>query len=388
MPRHHRRLQVPAFSSRFPSSPGGRVPGQRPDQQPGRDPRERPARGLRPCRRALAQRLATGARRARRAFRRCRPVSCRCCRRRVVVRRPVLRVLGRRPARAAGIGAERLPPLGAVAHLLAGRAAPRTTAAITCSTCGRSTWPGTAIGWSSCRARRCCRSNCWRARRRSPYQPPELRHAGLFGPHHGRLHARRRAGGDRGTRAESAAGLVARGDAHAGVRARPAPTRRRPWRRSSRNRRAPAGEGSSRRAGASSASPTCARRSLVRPRVAPSWTRWTWACTNSLEGRSTVLLVEGPDDGAGLRDLFLQLRDRLAFLTERPRVLWVEPLAAWEPRDLAGDAGHVVLVRRRHARKTSNCCRWSDWCTGSACGRFSRRRRAARPRIARGQRPT
>jgi tetratricopeptide (TPR) repeat protein len=60
------------------------------------------------------------------------------------------------------------------------------------------------------------------------------------------------------------------------------------------------------------------------------------------EGRSTVLVLQSNPDRAGLRAIFFALRSQLALLTERPRILWVDPLASWDARDLAG--GGVFLV--------------------------------------------
>ncbi|MFQ5600368.1 MAG: sigma 54-interacting transcriptional regulator [Candidatus Krumholzibacteriia bacterium] len=66
--------------------------------------------------------------------------------------------------------------------------------------------------------------------------------------------------------------------------------------------------------------------------------------TQLAEGRSTVVLVEGPSNGAGLQELFLWLHERVCFLSERPRVVWIDPLTSWEQRDLAGSGGAVLLV--------------------------------------------
>ncbi len=69
------------------------------------------------------------------------------------------------------------------------------------------------------------------------------------------------------------------------------------------------------------------------------------ACLEQLAaGRSSVVVIEGGANGAGLKQLFFRVRERLSFLTERPRVTWIEALSAWEPRDLVGDGGHVLLV--------------------------------------------
>jgi DNA-binding NtrC family response regulator/tetratricopeptide (TPR) repeat protein len=176
---------------------------------------------------------------------------------------------------------------------------------------------------------------------RSPYQPPELRHAGLFGattdgymlaavlsaladraggsqpewlPHATRMLAlepERRA-----TPGDAAAAL-----ASAAVAVPPAEAIRRSVERLSDVRGAP---------------PAAGERALHEALDA--------GLQQLAEGQSSVLVAIGPPDGAGIKDMFLRLRERLTFLTERPRVTWIEPLTAWEPRDLVGDGGHVLFV--------------------------------------------
>ena len=62
------------------------------------------------------------------------------------------------------------------------------------------------------------------------------------------------------------------------------------------------------------------------------------------EGRSTLLLVEGPASGAGLQEFFLALRESLALLAERPHVARVDALTSWELRDLVGRGPTLLLV--------------------------------------------
>jgi DNA-binding NtrC family response regulator/tetratricopeptide (TPR) repeat protein len=183
-----------------------------------------------------------------------------------------------------------------------------------------------------------------RAGTRSPYQPPELRHAGLF---------------DRTSDSYLLSAVLA---AVAERTAEPAPAwlelialaqalepeRRldvadlaarlgQPLRREDR--------------------PEAPRRSVerladLRPaaltplqcQAAPVLEALDAAVTQLAEGKSGVLLVEAPADGGGLQELFLHLRERLAFLTERPRVFWIDPLSSWELRDLGGPGGTILLV--------------------------------------------
>ncbi len=62
------------------------------------------------------------------------------------------------------------------------------------------------------------------------------------------------------------------------------------------------------------------------------------------DGTSTVLCVEGAGQGSALADLFLVLRECLAFLTERPFVVRVDAFTSWEMRDLSGRGASVILV--------------------------------------------
>jgi len=175
---------------------------------------------------------------------------------------------------------------------------------------------------------------------RSPYQPPELRHAGFFGPTT-----------DGYMLAAVAAAIADRSGA-------PAPD----WLAHLARmqvlepelRATPEAVAAILR-GAAPASPAePVRRSVERlgdlhgPWLATANAALVEALDAGLqsvaEGQSGVLVVEGPSDGGGLKETLLCLRERTTFLTERPHVTWVEPLATLDARELTGDGGHVLLV--------------------------------------------
>jgi DNA-binding NtrC family response regulator/tetratricopeptide (TPR) repeat protein len=66
--------------------------------------------------------------------------------------------------------------------------------------------------------------------------------------------------------------------------------------------------------------------------------------TLAAEARTSVVLVEASSNGAGLQELFLALRERLCLLAERPKVVRVDPLTSLELRDVSGNAPGVFLV--------------------------------------------
>ena len=61
------------------------------------------------------------------------------------------------------------------------------------------------------------------------------------------------------------------------------------------------------------------------------------------EGRTCVIVVEDAESGAGLRGLCVDLEESLSFLSERPSVVWLDPLTSRELRELTGH-DTVVLV--------------------------------------------
>ncbi|UCE04033.1 MAG: sigma 54-interacting transcriptional regulator [Candidatus Latescibacterota bacterium] len=80
---------------------------------------------------------------------------------------------------------------------------------------------------------------------------------------------------------------------------------------------------------------------------------WAWPAlfqeldaglTHLAEAGSTLLLVEAPSNGVGLPQLFLQLRENLALLAERPHVARIDAFTSWEVRDLVGRGPKVLLV--------------------------------------------
>ena len=185
-----------------------------------------------------------------------------------------------------------------------------------------------------------------RAGARSPYQPPELRHAGHL---------------DATTDGFIAAGVLqACVDRLPG--ARPEAWRHlqgllalEPWRRPGLASvlELLAGERSAEAAGTPEAPPRRSVDRLTELDLLPLPAATLWrplldtldaSLAQMSEGTSVVLFLETPAGGPGLQELFLFLRESLALLTERPHVVRLEALTSWEPRDLAGHGPAVVLV--------------------------------------------
>ena len=176
---------------------------------------------------------------------------------------------------------------------------------------------------------------------RSPYQPPELRHAGLVGP------------GTDGYELGSVFAAVAErvpGPPPEWLARMSGLLALEPWLRPS-----PLAAAQALRGGEPVARLEATRRGVERlldlrqpageSSIVPSRVLEALdaALAQLAEGKSSALLIEGPANGAGLAELFIELRQQISFLSERPRVLEIEPLASWDLRDLAG-GGLVLLV--------------------------------------------
>lgn len=82
-------------------------------------------------------------------------------------------------------------------------------------------------------------------------------------------------------------------------------------------------------------------------RARPALEAIDMALAQLAEDHSTVLVLEGPPNGAGLKRVFLHLRQQLAFMAEKPRVFWIEDLTSWDVRDFNG-SGPLVLLLPEH----------------------------------------
>ena len=183
-----------------------------------------------------------------------------------------------------------------------------------------------------------------RAGARSPYQPPELRHAGHLGPTTdgfiaaGVLQACMGLPGARPETWQHLQGLLAL----------------EPWRRPRLEAVQALLDGGSTEAAVTPEGPP--RRSVDRLAdldlaALPAASLWRpllesldAGLAHMSEGTSVVLFLEAPASGPGLREVFAFLRESLALLRERPHVVRLEALTAWEPRDLTGHGPAVVLV--------------------------------------------
>ncbi len=186
-----------------------------------------------------------------------------------------------------------------------------------------------------------------RAGTRSPFQPPELRHAGHLN--------------------QTTDGFIVAGVLQASAerltgprpewwRCVPRMQTLEPWARLPLTDALAGLANPGAPAGTEALNDTPARRSIDRlldldTAALPEADRWQpvlaaldTALVQMSDGASTVLCVEAIGQSSALAELFLVLRECLALLTERPFVVRVDAFTSWEMRDLSGRGATVVLV--------------------------------------------